>query len=100
MPNGPYGKRAPIIRAEEQARDDLLPARALCCLCDWPGYEGTAIECRLAAAQHRADAHPQLKVQKRRRGNVSKWNPGLESDRLAGEQNAASVARMLQREVA
>lgn len=95
MPNSPLGRPAADIDAEVQKRLDLLPAVARCLHCPKWQHIGTAAECRTASASHRRRYHPDIKVSKRRRGNVSRFNSGLESDGLAGEQNAASVAVML-----
>jgi hypothetical protein len=37
---------------------DLLPLKTLCAFCEW-SCEGSALECRERAAQHRAKAHPE-----------------------------------------
>lgn len=95
MPNSPLGRPAADIDAEVNARLDLLPAVAKCCFCPTWSHAGAAAECRQAAQAHRTLEHPDVRQSKRRRGNVSKWNPGREEDRIAGEANAASVAVML-----
>lgn len=95
MPNSPLGKPHAVIDAENQAKDDQQFVRVFCSFCPQWQVEGTVADCRTAAASHRLNDHPQLKVEKRRRSRLTRFNPGLESDRLAGEQNAAEVAKML-----
>ena len=46
---------------------DALPLKTLCALCPW-SYEGSALDGRERAAQHRALVHPELKVKRRRPG--------------------------------
>ena len=38
---------------------DLLPLRTLCAFCEW-SCEGSAVECREKAVQHRAEAHADM----------------------------------------
>ena len=48
---------------------DQLPLRTSCAFCGW-SCEGSALECREKAVQHRLRAHPEaVKLTKRRRGN-------------------------------
>ena len=53
--------------AEFEARMDALPLRTLCALCPWV-YEGSALDGREKAAQHRSLAHPEIRVKRRRPG--------------------------------
>jgi hypothetical protein len=46
---------------------DQLPLRTLCSFCGW-SCEGTTLECREKAIEHRAQAHPDLVVRRRRPG--------------------------------
>jgi len=50
---------------EEVRRMDALPLRTLCALCGWV-YEGSALDGREKAIQHRLKKHPDLKVTRRR----------------------------------
>lgn len=43
---------------------DALPLRTLCALCGWI-YEGTALDGREKATQHRLKAHPEIKPTRR-----------------------------------
>jgi len=47
--------RYPQLEAHLSALD-LLPVKTLCAFCDW-WCEGSALECRESAAEHRAEAH-------------------------------------------
>lgn len=50
-------KTAEELRADRDERRDAAPMSTACAFCDW-AFEGTAGECRDAAAAHRERAHP------------------------------------------
>lgn len=52
---------------EYEARMDALPLRTSCTLCPWV-FEGSALDGREKAAQHRSLSHPELVFKRKRPG--------------------------------
>lgn len=85
------GKTAAEMTAEHDAWRDEQPIVTLCGFCDWR-FAGTAAEGRAAAAEHRAQEHPDAKPVRRRRGTVSTAHL-RDNDKIARAEAMAEAER-------
>lgn len=60
------GHSADATREYWQGRADAQPLLTACALCGW-SYQGDAAEARQKAAEHRSEAHPEIRPTRRRR---------------------------------
>ncbi len=87
----PDGKSAAEIREHCNTIRDATPLTTRCALCDWE-YDGTAFEGRELARGHRRVTHPEIVEKRRRRNNITRFNPSDDGFRDAGVARAAGVA--------
>lgn len=77
------------VRRHEEFLDDL-PMVARCGLdgCDWPGFEGTAAECRDAGRAHRESVHPGVRrlTEKERKAHAAAAAKALAAKHAAREE--------------
>jgi hypothetical protein len=90
------GKSAAEMKEEQQANIDNAPLTTRCALCDW-SYEGTALEGRELAKNHRTEHHPDVKQTRRRRQSLRRWTSKQEEFRTEGLAKAKVVAESLAR---
>ena len=81
------GRPVAEMKAEHQEWLDSQPTSTSCLFCDWT-FDGTAAECRDAAAAHREQSHPdaQNRLGRRRGKSVGAWR------KEAGETASAERA--------
>lgn len=86
-------KTAEELRRDTEERRDAVPTSTSCLFCDW-SFEGTAGECRDAAAAHRDKAHPdaQNRLGRRRGQSIGAWRRD-ENDQVAAERAEANRVR-------
>jgi hypothetical protein len=90
------GRPAHELDARFDAIRDQMPLTTRCAFCPWT-FDGTALQGREQAAQHRLDEHPSLRPARRRRNNIRRFNPASDAWKAEGIQRAAEVATMITR---
>lgn len=92
------GRSAAEMKERFRASMDAQPCVTRC-MCGW-SYEGTAREGRELAKGHRRVHHPDIVPRKRRRNNITRFQPADDGFRDEAMRKAAEVSAMVTKEKA
>jgi hypothetical protein len=87
------GYNAAEYRAKEQERFDAQIVTERCALCPKWSFTGPSLEGREKAAQHRAEAHPEIQPKRRRRGHLNRFRQPPMSKEEEAEVRAERLRR-------
>lgn len=91
-----FGTPAAPIADTYRATIDATTLTIRCAFCPFT-FTGAFSDGRAEAAKHRSKHHPAVRVTRRRRGNLQRWNSSDDGYRAEGMANAREVAELLAR---